>query len=233
MLSRNFGDLTSQQEEFLGDVRSSSLHLLSLINDVLDLAKSKAGKMELALADVRIRDVLENSLMMIKEEALRQAIRLTIDLDGVPGVVQADERMIKQVVYNLLSNAVKFTPSGGEVHLEGQIQESAEIEEHIQDPRANREWLCISVVDTGIGLDQQSLTRLFRPFEQVQGSANRRFQGTGLGLALSSRMIKLHSGAIWAESGGAGRGSTFTFAIPITPPADASLDAASPRDGQS
>ncbi|HWR73013.1 MAG TPA: ATP-binding protein, partial [Nitrospirota bacterium] len=217
VLSRNFGELTAEQEEFLKDVVGSSRHLLSLINDVLDLSKVEAGKMELELSEVRIRELLEGSLVMVKEKALKQHIRLSTDLDGVPEAMLVDERKMKQVVYNLLSNSVKFTPAGGEVRIGAKIQESSELDgcPIAGDENGHSKWLSVWVSDTGIGLEQQNLSRIFNPFEQVEGSASRKFQGTGLGLALTRRMVELHGGAVWAESDGDGKGSTFRFAIPV------------------
>jgi PAS domain S-box-containing protein len=215
VLSRNFGELSAEQEDFLKDVLASSHHLLSLINDVLDLSKVEAGKMELELSEVRIGDLLENSLVMVKEKAIKQDIRLVIDVVGVPEVMLADERKIKQVVYNLLSNAVKFTPAGGEVRLGAKIQDGSELDECPIARDENGRWLSIWVSDTGIGIEQQDLARIFNPFEQVESSTSRKYQGTGLGLALTRKMVELHSGAIWAESGGDGKGSTFRLAIPV------------------
>ncbi|MBU4317388.1 MAG: HAMP domain-containing protein [Proteobacteria bacterium] len=215
VLSRSFGELTEEQDEFLKDVLGSSHHLLSLINDVLDLSKVEAGKMELELSEVRIRELLENSLVMVKEKALKNQLRLDVDLDGVPETFMADERKIKQVVYNLLSNAVKFTVAGGEVRLGARIQDRDGFKEHLLDPGGIEKWLCVWVVDTGIGLEPKDLARIFDPFEQVEGSTSRKYQGTGLGLALTRKMIELHSGVIWAESAGMDQGSTFKFVLPV------------------
>jgi signal transduction histidine kinase len=219
VVSRSCGELTAEQAEFLQDVLSSSRHLLALINDVLDLSKVEAGKMELELSEVRIRELLENSLVMVKEKALKQQLRLGVDLDGVPATLLADERKIKQVLYNLLSNAVKFTPAGGEVRLEAKIQKNSGLRALPLDPAAHEKWLCVWVSDTGIGIEPHDLERVFNPFEQVEGSASRKYQGTGLGLALTRKMVALHAGAIWAESAGAGQGSTFRFLIPALAPA--------------
>jgi signal transduction histidine kinase len=214
VLSRGFGDLTAEQEEFLKDVLASSRHLLSLINDVLDLSKVEAGKMTLDLCDVRIRELLENSLVMVKEKALKNQLRLAVELDGVPELLQLDERKIKQVVYNLLSNAVKFTPAGGEVRLGAAIQDAAQLSACPISTEGHAKWLSVWVADTGIGLDAKDLERIFCPFEQVEGSASRKFQGTGLGLSLTRKVVELHSGAIWAESRGCGKGSAFRFVVP-------------------
>ncbi|MDZ7599591.1 MAG: ATP-binding protein [Desulfobacterales bacterium] len=217
VLSGDFGRLSAEQEEFLKDVLGSGHHLLSLINDVLDLAKVEAGKMELALAPVRIRELLENSLVMVKEKALKHQLQLKADVDGLPEEVLVDERKLKQVVYNLLSNAVKFTPQGGQVRLEARIQAGSELDGCPVTVAGNGhgQWLSVWVADTGIGLAPEDLARVFSPFEQVEGSASRKYQGTGLGLSLTRQMVALHGGAIWAESAGTGQGSTFRFAIPL------------------
>jgi signal transduction histidine kinase len=215
VLSRDFGVLTAEQEEFLKDVLTSSHHLLSLINDVLDLSKVEAGKMELELSEVRIRELLQNSLIMVKEKASKNQLRLAVDLNGLPERLPLDERKFKQVVYNLLSNAVKFTPAGGEVRLGAALQPAAQLSGCPIATDGHDKWLCVWVADTGIGLDPQDLLRIFHPFEQVESGLTRKFQGTGLGLALTRRMVELHAGAIWAESAGNDKGSTFRFAIPL------------------
>jgi signal transduction histidine kinase/HAMP domain-containing protein len=215
VLSRSFGELTAEQEEFLKDVLGSSRHLLSLINDVLDLSKVEAGRMELELSEVRIRELLENSLVMVQEKALKHQLRLGVELDGVPEQLLADERKFKQVLYNLLSNAVKFTPAGGEVRLGAAIQDAAQLRGLPISADGHAKWLSVWVADTGIGLEPQDLQRIFDPFEQVEGSVSRKHQGTGLGLALTRRMVELHGGAIWAESAGPGKGSAFRLAIPL------------------
>ena len=214
VLSRSFGELTAEQEEFLKDVLGSSRHLLSLINDVLDLSKVEAGRMELELSAVHIRELLENSLVMVKEKALKHQLRLAVELDGVPEQLLADERKIKQVLYNLLSNAVKFTPAGGEVRLGAAILEAEQLSGCPITTQNHAKWLSVWVADTGIGLEPQDLQRIFDPFEQVESSLNRKFQGTGLGLTITRKMVELHAGAIWAESAGKGQGSAFKFVIP-------------------
>ncbi|MDZ7582125.1 MAG: ATP-binding protein [Deltaproteobacteria bacterium] len=217
VLSSDFGKLSAEQEEFLKDVLGSGHHLLSLINDVLDLAKVEAGKMELEIAPVRIRELLENSLVMVKEKALKHQLQLKVDVHGLPEEVLVDERKLKQVIYNLLSNAVKFTPQGGQVRLEARIQAGSELDGCPVTVAGNGhgQWLSVWVADTGIGLAPEDLARVFSPFEQVEGSASRKYQGTGLGLSLTRQMVALHGGAIWAESAGTGQGSTFRFAIPL------------------
>jgi PAS domain S-box-containing protein len=215
LLSRNFGRLTAEQEDFMKDIASSGRQLLSLINDVLDIVKFDTGAMELELDSVRIRELLEKSLAMVREKALKNQLSLTADLDGVPEVAQVDRRKIKQMIYNLLSNAVKFTPAGGKVLLEAKILEGAELSGLPLPAERCDQWLCVGVADTGIGVAPQDQARIFQPFEQVESHVTRSYAGTGLGLALTRSMVELHSGAIWVESAGVGQGSTFKFAIPL------------------
>ena len=214
VLDRNFGDLTAEQEEYLTDVHSSSKHLLSLINDILDLSKVEAGKLEFNPSLVNIRDILTNSLVMIKEKALKHGIKISTDLDGIPESLNADERKLKQILYNLLSNAVKFTPEKGSIWLSARRICNGGKQIHDFTNSANSD-LQISVEDNGIGLKKEDVERIFEPFEQVESSANRRFQGTGLGLSLTKSLVELHGGKIWAESEGEGMGTSFIFRIPV------------------
>jgi len=195
------GDITDKQKEYLGDVLGSSRHLLLLINDILDLSKIEAGKMDLGLGDFDLGQLLETSLGMVRESAMKHAIQLDAGIPDDLGVIIADERKVKQIVYNLLSNAVKFTPEGGSVRLRARkIKNSGDVFE-------------ISVADTGIGISEEDQQQLFQPFKQLDSSLARQFEGTGLGLALCKRMVELHGGRIWVESEEA-KGSTFTFTLP-------------------
>jgi signal transduction histidine kinase len=255
VLDKNYGDLNPIQEEFLNDVLQSSRHLLALINDILDLSKVEAGKMELEVSPLYLRSLLESSLIMVKEKAHKHQIKLQTALDDIPEMIQADERKLKQILYNLLSNALKFTPDGGMVRLEAQsiadfgfrIAESMgnrsafgglrpvlmdkkagfdprdlELENRYEDKtecsgefRNPQSAIRITVRDTGIGLEEKDLERIFEPFEQADNSASRKFQGTGLGLSLSRQMVELHGGRIWAESKGREQGSAFHFVLPV------------------
>jgi signal transduction histidine kinase len=227
VLDKNYGELNPVQEEFLNDVLQSSRHLLSLINDVLDLSKVEAGKMELDLKLVYLRPALENSLIMVKEKAHKHNINLQTEFTNLPERIQVDERKLKQILYNLLSNAVKFTPDGGKVCLAAKIISDLEfgISDSVNDDLFQRSLIDklqnpqstihFSVMDNGIGLKRENLERIFRPFEQADNSASRKYQGTGLGLSLVKRMVELHGGQIWAESGGEGQGSTFHFILPL------------------
>jgi len=211
VLDKNFGDLNEIQEEYLTDVHNSSKHLLSLINDILDLSKVEAGKLELEPTSVNLKLLLQNSLSMIKEKAMKQGIQLSTHMNGIPETVAVDERKVKQIVYNLLSNSVKFTPDGGSIHLETELIQESENSPFHQSPV---DFIRVSISDSGIGIKPENLGKIFKPFEQVEGSASRKFQGTGLGLSLTKNLVELHGGRIWAESEGERKGSTFRFEIP-------------------
>jgi signal transduction histidine kinase len=215
------------QEEYLKDVLHSSKHLLSLINDILDLSKVEAGKLELNPSDVDLKALLTNSLMMVREKALKHGIRLSTQIDGVPQIIRADERKLKQIMYNLLSNAVKFTPDSGAItvaarHLSlvnGRLEDQSGRSMHseLKDTQwltDHGDYMVVFVQDSGIGIKGKDLERIFKPFEQVESAMNRRYQGTGLGLSLTRQLVELHGGKIWAESEGEGKGSCFTFLIP-------------------
>jgi len=194
---RLFGDLNAKQEEYVADILSSADHLLALINDILDLSKVEAGQVELEIAPFSLRESLERGVVMVKERATRGGVDLGLAIDESVGVVTADERRIRQVVFNLLSNAVKFTPAGGTVEVR-----SAQLNGEVR----------ISIADTGPGIAPEDQERIFEEFQQTDVGLQQR-EGTGLGLALSKRLIELHGGRIWVESA-PGEGSTFTFAIP-------------------
>jgi signal transduction histidine kinase len=198
LIEKMFGELNDKQLEYLQDIHSSGHHLLSLINDILDLSKIEAGRMELELSGFDLGELLEGATMLVRERATRHGLALTLDLASDLGEWVADERKVKQVVINLLSNAVKFTPEGGSVTV-----------------RARRlaDAVEIAVVDTGVGIapDQQAL--VFEEFRQAAGDHLRKSEGTGLGLALAKRFVELHGGTIRVESA-PGHGSTFAFTLP-------------------
>ncbi|MFC1824009.1 sensor histidine kinase [Thermodesulfobacteriota bacterium] len=203
VLDGNSGELNETQAEYLNDVHGSSKHLLSLINDILDLSKVEAGKLELEPSDVDLKMLLENSLVMVGEKALKHGIRISAEMDGIPEIIKADERKLKQIMYNLLSNAMKFTPDGGEVYLSARrLARDGSVE--------------ISVMDNGIGIKEKEQERVFKPFEQAESNANGRYGGTGLGLSLTRSLVELHGGKIRVESKGEGKGSKFSFIIPIS-----------------
>jgi GAF domain-containing protein len=195
---RLFGELNAKQEEYLKDIHASGQHLLSLINDILDLSKIEAGRMELELAEFHLPQAIENALVLVRERALRRGITLEQSIDQGLGQIQGDERKIKQVLLNLLSNAIKFTPDGGRIAVRA-LAADGSVE--------------VSVSDTGVGIALEDQEAIFEEFRQV-GTADKKVEGTGLGLALSRKFIELHGGRIWVESR-VGAGSTFTFTIPI------------------
>jgi signal transduction histidine kinase len=205
VVDKNFGELNPRQEEFLNDVLQSGRHLLALINEILDLSKVEAGKMDLALSTVFLRPLVENSLIMLKEKALKHRLKLRTEIPAQPESIQADERKLKQILYNLLSNAVKFTSEGGSILVRIRPE---------NERTDGTGGLVFSVIDSGIGLDPGDLERIFQPFEQANNSAGQRFQGTGLGLTLTKKMVELHGGKIWAASEGEGKGSAFHFILP-------------------
>jgi signal transduction histidine kinase len=224
VLDQNFGSLNATQQDYLGDVLYSSRHLLSLINDILDLSKVEAGKLEFQIADVDLKTILERSLILIKEKSLKHGIQLSLETDGIPPTIKADERRLKQILFNLMSNAVKFTPDNGKIDLSAKLTFRPKPNASGLPQPDPRDFIEISVKDTGIGLKPDDLERIFNPFEQVENSANRRFQGTGLGLSLTRILVELHGGDIWALSEGPGRGSTFVFTVPV----DGSMQAEQP-----
>jgi signal transduction histidine kinase len=194
---RMVGEVNQKQEEYLDDIISSGNHLLSLINDMLDLSKIEAGQLKLNVAPFSLREALERDVSMVKERATRIGVALVLDAGPHVELVNADERRIRQVVFNLLSNAVKFTPEGGNV-----VVSSARVNGEVH----------VSVSDTGPGIAADDQARIFEDFQQTDLGA-RQLEGTGLGLALSKRLIELHGGRIWVDSE-LGKGSMFTFSLP-------------------
>jgi signal transduction histidine kinase len=194
---RMFGELNAKQEEYLDDILSSGNHLLSLINDVLDLSKVEAGQVELEVAPFSLREALERGVVMVRERASEHGVQLGLEIAADVDVVAADERRIRQVVFNLLSNAVKFTPAGGRIDV-GAARLDGEIH--------------VSVADTGPGIASGDRERIFEEFQQTDAGVRQR-EGTGLGLALSKRLVELHGGRIWVESE-LGAGSRFVFTLP-------------------
>jgi signal transduction histidine kinase len=191
------GDLNEKQQEYLDDILSSGHHLLSLINDVLDLSKVEAGQVELELAPFSLQQALERGVAMVRERAIQDGVHVTLATNPDVDVISGDERRIRQVIFNLLSNAVKFTPAGGAVD--------------VRTTRANGE-VSVSVADTGPGIGAGDLRRVFEEFQQTEAGIERG-EGTGLGLALSKRLVELHGGRIWVDSE-LGEGSTFVFTLP-------------------
>jgi signal transduction histidine kinase len=194
-----FGEVNDKQLEYLGDIHSSGQHLLALINDILDLSKIEAGRMELELSRFNLEALLDNALVLVRERAGRHGLTLKLDVQAGVAEWVADERKIKQVVINLLSNAVKFTPAGGSVTLAAHRIDAGGVE--------------VAVIDTGVGIPEADQALVFEEFRQASGDHLGKSEGTGLGLSLAKRFVELHGGSIGVQSA-PGHGSTFTFSLP-------------------
>ena len=199
LVEKMFGEVNDKQLDYLKDIHSSGKHLLSLINDILDLSKIEAGRMELDISEFDLRSALENAMTLVRERAQRHGISLSLEVDRSLAMLQGDERKFKQILLNLLSNAVKFTPEGGKVRVAA---------------RPGVDAVEIAVSDTGVGIAVEDQKVVFEEFRQVGRDYTRKAEGTGLGLALTKRFVELHGGTIRLESA-PGKGSTFTFTIPL------------------
>jgi signal transduction histidine kinase len=196
---RLFGELNDKQAEYTEDILTSGRHLLSLINEILDLSKVEAGRMELEVAAFDLPLAIDNARTFVRERATKHGINLDVTIDECLGDFVGDERKIKQVLLNLLSNAVKFTPEGGRIGISArQVDGSVEI----------------SVSDTGIGISHEDQAKIFEEFRQVGSDYAHKTEGTGLGLTLAKKFVELHGGKIWVESE-VGKGSRFIFTLPI------------------
>jgi GAF domain-containing protein len=195
---RMFGELNDKQAEYLKDIHASGTHLLSLINDILDLSKVEAGRMELELSDFSLPAAIDSALTLVRERATRRGIALQASIHHGIGEMSGDERKIRQVLLNLLSNAIKFTPEGGRIEVTAAPENGA---------------VDVSVIDTGVGIAPEDHEAVFEEFRQVGESAAKQ-EGTGLGLALCRKFVELHGGKIWVTSA-LGAGSTFTFRLPV------------------
>jgi signal transduction histidine kinase len=194
---RLFGEINEKQDEYLEDILASGNHLLSLINDVLDLSKVESGQVELEIAAFSLGEALERGVVMVRESAIKNGVQLSLELAPDVNGVRGDERRVRQIVFNVLSNAVKFTPAGGSVAIA-----AARVDGEVH----------VSVTDTGPGIAPEDQERIFEEFQQTDVGVQQR-EGTGLGLALSRRLVELHGGRIWVESE-PGHGSRFVFTLP-------------------
>jgi len=194
------GELNQKQEHYIDNILNSSKHLLSLINDILDLSKIESGKIEMNLEKISLPSTINDTLEMIRTTAMKHNINLIKEFDPELEFLEADKQKIKQILFNLLSNAVKFSkPEGG----------SITITTKKYDKMAQ---ICVS--DTGIGIKKEDMVKLFNKFQQIESATYRKYGGTGLGLAISKELVELHGGRIWAESK-YGEGTTFTFKLPL------------------
>jgi signal transduction histidine kinase len=193
-----FGGLNEQQLGYVDDVLESGRHLLALINDVLDLSKVEAGRMELEITDVLLADALRSGLALQGERATRAGIALGLSVEPSDIMIRADERKLRQVVFNLLSNAVKFTPGGGRVDVSARMTDGV---------------VEVAVADTGPGIAPEDQELIFEEFQQAPAASGGHVEGTGLGLPLSRKLVEIHGGRLWVESA-VGAGSTFRFTMP-------------------
>ncbi|MBT9537087.1 MAG: hypothetical protein IVZ94_03035, partial [Nitrospirae bacterium] len=223
------GDITDKQREYIQDIWGSGKHLLRLINDILDLSKIEAGMMELKLDECDINELIQGTMLMFREKAVKHSIKVTADIPDDIGFIIADYMQIKQVLLNLLGNAFKFTDDGGSVTVKAQIVNKRDViarsisdeaisKDEIATPSARNDSLGnfveISVEDTGIGISSEDQKRLFQPFQQLESTLTKKYEGTGLGLSISKKIVELHGGRIWVESE-MGKGSRFSFMIPL------------------
>ena len=192
-----FGELNEKQNEYVRDIHGSGHHLLSLINDILDLSKVEAGRMELAISEFDIPNAIDNAVLLVRERASRHMLALQVNVDSRLSSFTGDERKFKQILLNLLTNAVKFTPEGGKVSVAAQ---------------PSSDGVQVSVSDTGIGIPPEQQAAVFEAFHQVSSEYSRKREGTGLGLTLVKQFVEMHGGRIWLESIAA-KGSTFTFTL--------------------
>jgi len=237
MINGLTGPMTDEQTDFTRDINKSGKHLLTLINDILDLSKVEAGKMELEPGTVNVKELIERSLVMFKEKGMRHHINVDCRVaDDVPDIT-ADEMKLKQVLVNLLSNAFKYTPDGGTVSVaarrvegeekmevekvgswEGEIQKEDEKNRptsHLPNfLTSDADFIEISVSDTGPGIKSEDIPKLFQPFQQLETTLSNKVPGTGLGLNLCKKFVEMHGGKIWVESE-VGKGSTFLFVVPV------------------
>jgi len=201
-----FGPLNEEQLDSVSEIAVSGHHLLDLINDILDLSKIEAKTMDLTMEPVTVQSVCQASLRLVKQQAMRKEIKVISTIDQAAPVIKADGRRLKQILVNLLSNAVKFTPVGGQVGLEVLADEA-------------EETIHFTVWDTGVGIAADDMERLFEPFVQLDSRLSRRYEGTGLGLALVYRLVEMHGGSIVVESD-VDQGSRFSVSLPWLQQAD-------------
>ncbi len=224
------GELNEKQARYINNVLTSGRHLLDLINDILDLSKVEAGKLEFQPEVFRISDALEGAITLVRPMASRTGLHIELEVDERLSTINADPVRFKQIMNNLLSNAIKFTPEGGKVRVAAQLVRSPMSDVRSQEDVASelvsdvdvadelrryKNFIQIAVSDTGVGIKPGDMPRLFQEFVQLDSTYAKRHQGTGLGLSLTKKLVELHGGRIWAESEGEGKGSTFTFVLPL------------------
>ncbi|MBI5167592.1 MAG: GAF domain-containing protein [candidate division NC10 bacterium] len=227
LLGKSFGELNERQDRYVVNILASGKHLLSIISDILDISKVEAGKVELRYEEFLLTDVLDAAIAIVRPQAIKKDLSLELETDPSLSRIKADPIRFKQIMYNLLSNAVKFTPEGGDVRVAAHLVQGSQFtvdgKIELREPltvnrERHRDVVKISVSDTGIGIRPEDQDKLFKEFAQIDNPYARKYEGTGLGLALTRRLVEMHNGRVWAESEGEGRGSTFTFVLPLSPP---------------
>ena len=198
---KTFGELNTKQQKYVNNIHTSGRHLLQLINDILDLSKVEAGKMDMNYEEFSISDAMQDIGAVFKTQVDKKNISLGLEFDKRLISINADQKKFKQIMYNLLSNAVKFMPEGGKIIVKSELTDN---------------FIRISVSDTGIGIKPEDQERVFAEFQQIDSKTSRAYEGTGLGLPLTRRFVEMHGGKLWVESE-FGKGSTFTFTIPLKP----------------
>ena len=216
-----FGPLTEKQARHVQNIHRAGDQLLQLINDLLDLSKVEAGRIELHRQEIRIGDLITDAIAMTRNQADKKDLTVEFLPEESLPPVYADPYRVTQILTNLLSNAVKFTPAGGTVTVSARVQRPTSEVQSPQGPDvgpwtlAARTFVEFRVTDTGIGILPENQAKLFQPFERLETSLGKRYEGTGLGLAIAKRLVEMHEGQIWVESQGEEKGSTFTFTLPV------------------
>jgi signal transduction histidine kinase len=222
LTDEHYGSLNAQQKEYIAYITDSGKHLLSLINDLLDLSKIEVGMMQIELSRFLLKGAINSSVAILKEKANKHGIALSADIEAEADInIEADERKFKQIMFNLLSNALKFTPDGGSVQVTACLSNNVGATRWVVQEEGRgtasplqTNFIEISVADTGIGIKEENMPELFKEFVQLDNAYTKKHKGTGLGLALTKKIVELHCGEIWVESE-YGKRSTFTFTIPI------------------
>ncbi len=217
LIDQHFGDLNPKQEKFAGNIATSGEHLLSLINDILDLSKVEAGRMEIELSRVNIHNLLQRSMDIVKKDAEKKKVKLDLTASKRLGEVEVwlDRVKFKQIMYNLLSNAVKFTDSGGQISVFAEFVSGSQVPFSKEVRKKYSRFIKVSVADSGVGIALEDIEKIFDEFYQVKGGIIGKTPGTGLGLPLTKSYVEMQDGKIWTESSGAGHGSLFVFVLPL------------------
>lgn len=202
-----YGPLNEKQKEYLKDIERSGIRLLNTINDIIDVSRIEAGAVDLETAEFSLKELLFSSEAIFREKAKKHNIEMTYSLEEGLDIIRGDQRKLKQILVNLISNSIKFTPDGGKVNV------IAKRSVNKYGDKADAYFIEISVEDTGIGIDEKDIPRLFQAFQQLESPYQKRYEGTGLGLFLIKRLVEMMGGKIWVQSE-KGRGSKFTFVIP-------------------